>query len=120
MTTATAIATTDQARLALFLLPWREDIGSVASLPAHVAGEIRRAGLAAGTYRDGTDARPHRDICGWDRHVSDANDSVGFGGAKIRITSSTNMAPCARDRGVTRWSHEVSGYMDVLRALTSA
>jgi hypothetical protein len=124
MTTATAITTTtDQARLALFLLPWREDIGSASSLQAHVAGEIRRAGragTAAGTYRDGTYERPYRDLGGWPAVSVGANDSVAFGDAWIRITSSTNMAPCARDRGVTHWYHETSGYVDVLRALTSA
>jgi len=117
MATAATITTTDQARLALFLLPWREEIGNSVGLPGHVAEEIRRA--AGDTYRDGTYESPYRDICGWDRVSVQADDGVQFGGAEIRLTSSANMAPCARDHGVTRWSHQVSGYTDVLRTLTS-
>lgn len=107
-TTATATTTTiaDQAALVTFLLPWVESIGDGGPIPSHVAREIetdanRRFHKA---YQDGTYEYPYRDSGGWDSIAVDSNDTIRFGNAVARITSTTNMAPCARDRGVVRWA----------------
>lgn len=89
---------TDQARLALFLLPWRKEIANGPAISSEVAIEI----------------------LDYAYHMSGAwafDGKVSFGNAYIIVSSWANTAPCSPDTR-TKYNANTSEYVDAYRAIS--